>query len=147
MNAMRSNSLPSCTLLAALLLLLVVLGAVFVWFAFPRENFVAAGPLSNFEPSEDPYVLDRGKHLFIVNDGERVIALDPVSPGRVGCRVQWSEQEKIFIDPCRGDHFDLYGRPVRLAERPLLQYPVKIEEGVIWVDINRTLPPQENAGR
>ncbi|HEX9615797.1 MAG TPA: hypothetical protein VGA03_00175, partial [Anaerolineales bacterium] len=142
----RSKLWSSCTLLAALLLLLVVVSAIFAWFAFPRENFIVAGPLSDFEPSADPYELDRSKHLFIVNDGNKVLALEPVSPEKGGCRVQWAKQERVFIDPCRGDHFDLYGRPVRLAERRLIQYPVKIEAGVIWVDTSRTLALPGNAG-
>jgi nitrite reductase/ring-hydroxylating ferredoxin subunit len=143
---MRSKPWTGCLLLAGLFLLFVIMVAAIVWFAFPRENFIATGPLSDFKPSEDPYELDRGKHLFLVNDGDRVLALNPVTPRGVGCRVKWSKQEKIFIDPCRGDYFDLYGHPVRWAERGLLQYPVKIEDGMIWVDINQTLPPQEPDG-
>jgi hypothetical protein len=125
----------SCALLAAIGVFGVATGAALYRFALPRPRLVEAGPVSAFPPAGDPYLLRREVALFIVNDGEELFALDPMNReyGPIGCRVHWNSQERRFIDPCRGDQFDLYGRPTRIAVTDLNRYPLKIEGDFVYV--------------
>ena len=138
MGGWRSTrSRLSCILLATMGVFGLATGAVLYRFALPRPRLVEAGPVANFPPSNEPYLLRRDFALFIVNDGKEMFALDPINReyGPTGCRVHWAAQEGVFIDPCRGDWFDLYGRPVRIAEKGLERFQVKIERDYLYVEM------------
>jgi len=58
----------------------------------------------------------------------------------LGCTVPWVEEEGRFLCPCHASAFDLRGvvsNPP--APRPLDTHPVRIENGIVRVDLGRTV--------
>lgn len=118
-------------------LLAVGLVAIFVYFALPGRDWTVIGSIADFPPSETPYEVREPVHVYLVNDGERIVVLDPLYRATGGYIVKWYAPEQSFIDPSTGAWFDLYGEPARWAERGLDRYPVKMDDGEIWVDLSR----------
>ena len=59
--------------------------------------------------------------------------------------VNWNSAEQAFIDSSRGSWFDLYGMPKRRSgvnsifeNHSLPRYDMKIENGLILIDLNRS---------
>jgi cytochrome b6-f complex iron-sulfur subunit len=55
----------------------------------------------------------------------------------LGCSVPWDEEKKKFVCPCHGSTFNMTGEVLTApAPRPLDTYPVRIENGIVKVDIS-----------
>jgi cytochrome b6-f complex iron-sulfur subunit len=123
--------------------------AEFLWIAIdflrPRASLTAdesriivAGPVDAFEPNSVT-AFQQGKfYLSRLQDGG-FLALSRECT-HLGCTVPWIEEEGRFICPCHSSSFDGTGDVLDPpAPRPLDFYPVRIENGIVKVDINRPL--------
>lgn len=77
------------------------------------------------------------RFIYLVSDGEHIIALDPLYRAAGGYIVRWYVPDQVFIDPSTGAWFNIYGEPARWAERSLERYPVRIDDGEVWVDLSK----------
>lgn len=58
----------------------------------------------------------------------------------LGCSVEWDEKKKEFLCPCHHSMFSLNGEVINPpATRALNIYPLKIEEGVIKVNLENPI--------
>jgi Rieske Fe-S protein len=71
------------------------------------------------------------------------IALSSTCP-HLGCRVHWESPNQRFFCPCHNGTFDPQGRatggPPKAAGQDLPRYPLKIERGLLYIEVpTRTL--------
>lgn len=124
----------------------VVAGGEVVWIAAsflrpkrgasgPPPIFVA-GPADDFDPGTVT-AFPAGKfYLVRLGDGG-FLALDRECT-HLGCTVPWSEKDRCFACPCHASLFDITGQVLSPpAPRPLDVYPVRIENGIVKIDIRR----------
>lgn len=58
----------------------------------------------------------------------------------LGCSVPWEEKTGQFVCPCHGSAFDIRGEVLASpAPRPLDTYPVRVENGVVRVDVRQPI--------
>jgi cytochrome b6-f complex iron-sulfur subunit len=127
--------------------LLAVLAAEILWivgsFLRPRGSrtsdattVVVAGPVDRFVP-DSVTAFPGGKfYLARLADGG-FLALDRTCT-HLGCTVPWNPETARFDCPCHASSFDIAGEVLSPpAPRPLDLYPVRIENGVVKVDIAR----------
>jgi len=125
---------------------LVALAEV-VWmvgsFLRPRQkptaagsSLLVAGALDEFPPGTVT-AFPRGKfYLSRLADGG-LLALHRECT-HLGCTVPWSESEGRFICPCHASSFDAAGRVLAApATRPLDMLAVRVENGIVKVDLSR----------
>ncbi len=77
------------------------------------------------------------------------IALSSTCP-HLGCRVHWEELNHRFFCPCHNGVFDPQGKatagPPAAAGQSLLQYPLKVEHGLLFIEIpTETLVTKESS--
>ncbi|MCA9216218.1 MAG: Rieske (2Fe-2S) protein [Planctomycetales bacterium] len=82
------------------------------------------------------------------NDGDSAdnfIALSSVCP-HLGCAVHWESQNNRFFCPCHNGAFDASGKategPPAAAKQELSRYPLKVEKGLLYVEV-----PTETVGQ
>ena len=74
-------------------------------------------------------------YLACLADGS-LLALSRICT-HLGCSVPWDEEKNQFVCPCHGSTFNLTGDVLTApAPRPLDTYPVRIENGIVKVDIS-----------
>lgn len=65
------------------------------------------------------------------------VALSSVCP-HLGCQVHWESPNDRFFCPCHNGAFDARGNPIAGppfdANQPLPQYPLKVENGLLFID-------------
>jgi nitrite reductase/ring-hydroxylating ferredoxin subunit len=70
---------------------------------------------------------------------EQFAALSSVCP-HLGCRVHWESQNQRFFCPCHNGEFDPDGRPtggpVLAAGQHLSRYPLRIEGGLLFIEMS-----------
>lgn len=99
-----------------------------------RSHLIAAGRVDQFKPGEVAGIPQGGFYLVCQEDGS-FLALSKTCT-HLGCTVPWNEEKQQFTCPCHGSTFDAKGLVMTApATRPLDYYPLKIENGQIWVDI------------
>jgi cytochrome b6-f complex iron-sulfur subunit len=99
------------------------------------ESIVTAGPLEKFTPSTVTPIPQGQFHLARLEDGS-LLALSRRCT-HLGCSVPWNEEERRFVCPCHGSAFSLTGEVLTgPAPRPLDTFPVRIENGIVKVDIS-----------
>ena len=55
----------------------------------------------------------------------------------LGCSVPWDEEKARFVCPCHASSFDVKGEVLSApAPRPLDTFPVRVENGVVKVDLS-----------
>ncbi|MEJ2483198.1 MAG: Rieske (2Fe-2S) protein [Gemmatimonadota bacterium] len=99
---------------------------------------LSAGPLDAFEPGTVT-AFPAGKFYLVRLDDGGFLALSRTCT-HLGCTVPWVEEEGRFLCPCHASAFDRRGvveKPP--APRPLDAYPVRIENGIVKVDLGRKL--------
>ena len=97
-------------------------------------NYLEAGTIDQFKPGDVKAVPRGGFYLVCLEDGS-FLALSKTCT-HLGCSVPWNQEEEKFICPCHGSSFDRNGVVLTPpAVRPLDYYPVKIENGLIRVDV------------
>jgi menaquinol-cytochrome c reductase iron-sulfur subunit len=72
--------------------------------------------------------------IYVVNRGEGDITVFDVRCTHLGCPVAWEKARGRFVSPCHNGLFDIDGRVTGgPPPRPLDQYEVKVENGVLFV--------------
>ncbi|MCK9997351.1 MAG: Rieske (2Fe-2S) protein [Candidatus Krumholzibacteria bacterium] len=100
-----------------------------------------AGPVERFEPGsvtafpEGPFYLAR-------LDGGGFLALNRTCT-HLGCTVPWIEEDRQFACPCHASVFDITGAVLSPpADRALDMYAVRIENGIVKVDLSGVIKRQ-----
>ena len=120
----------------------------YAWLAFeflrpPRESaealpIVNAGPLDAFDLGSVT-AFPEGKYYLVRLEDGGFLALSRTCT-HLGCTVPWVEEEGRFLCPCHASAFDLRGVVANPpAPRPLDTHPVRIENGIVKVDLGRTM--------
>lgn len=69
---------------------------------------------------------------------EDFLALSSVCP-HLGCQVHWEAQQSRFFCPCHNGTFDASGKatagPPAAAGQSLLRYPLKVENGLLFIEV------------
>ena len=100
-----------------------------------RESIIIAGPTERFMPETVTAVPSGQFYLACLADGS-LLALSRICT-HLGCSVPWDEEKGQFVCPCHGSTFNLTGEVLTApAPRPLDTYPVRIENGIVKVDIS-----------
>lgn len=90
------------------------------------------------------YKTPAGASVTIARQGstgsaEDFIALSSVCP-HLGCQVHWEGQNDRFFCPCHNGVFDRKGKgiagPPGDAGQSLPQYPLKIEKGLLYIEVS-----------
>jgi Rieske Fe-S protein len=99
------------------------------------QPWVAAGPTGNF-PAGTTTVLFN-EPLVIRHEETGFRAWSSLCT-HMQCPVMWSEEKKQFDCGCHGSRFDAEGHVINgPAEKPLKPLPVKVEDGVVWVQMTK----------
>ncbi len=92
------------------------------------------GSLSYRAPAGQQIVISR---LGDAGDAADFIALSSVCP-HLGCQVHWESHNNRFFCPCHNGAFDSRGSsiagPPYDAGQSLSQYPLKVENGLLFID-------------
>jgi cytochrome b6-f complex iron-sulfur subunit len=98
-------------------------------------NIITAGPIERFLPETVTAIPSGNFYLACLADGG-LLALSRICT-HLGCSVPWDEEKNQFICPCHGSTFNLTGEVLTApAPRPLDIFPVRIENGIIKVDVS-----------
>jgi cytochrome b6-f complex iron-sulfur subunit len=102
------------------------------------SDIFVAGPLDRFEPGTVT-AFPRGKfYLARLADGG-VLAVSRACT-HLGCTVPWDAGSSRFVCPCHASAFDITGDVLSPpAPRALDLYPVRIENGIVKVDVSKPL--------
>lgn len=99
------------------------------------DSHVVAGPVEQFSPATVT-AIPQGKFYLARLDDGRFLAMSR-NCTHLGCSVPWNEERNQFVCPCHGSSFSLTGEVLSApAPRPLDTYPVRIENGIVKVDIS-----------
>lgn len=97
---------------------------------------IVAGPLERFEPNSVTAYPQGKFYLACLEDGG-FLALSRECT-HLGCTVPWNPDEGRFVCPCHASTYDIRGAVTTPpAPRPLDIYTVRIENGIVKVDISR----------
>jgi cytochrome b6-f complex iron-sulfur subunit len=98
------------------------------------DRIITAGPLERFTPETVTAIPSGRFYLACLADGG-LLALSRTCT-HLGCSVPWDEDRNKFICPCHGSTFNLAGEVISPpAPRPLDIFPVRIENGIVKVNI------------
>lgn len=106
----------------------------------PRSagSLVVAGPSDTFKPGSVTAFPAGRFHLVRLEDGG-FLALSRQCT-HLGCSVPWDEASGKFACPCHASAFDLRGNVLAPpAPRPLDLFAVRIENGIVKVDVSAPL--------
>lgn len=144
----RSHGTGTARMLLVILLLtsgLALLGLVVnsvIYFATPPENFIDVGPVEEFPPSDQPYVIHtEGEQFFVVNTAGELFAFNqyPLHTRSTNCRLQWQTKGNYFAEGCWGTKFNLDGSYLTGPPATMQRYPLVVEDGKVLVDLTRKL--------
>ena len=97
-----------------------------------------AGPMERFEPGTVTAFPAGRFYLARLSDGG-FLALHRECT-HLGCTVPWVATEERFVCPCHASAFDIRGEVLSPpAPRPLDTFAVRIENGIVKVDLGRTV--------
>lgn len=105
------------------------------------------------------FVTPAGAKIVVTRLGEGVgaqdyLALSSVCP-HLGCRVHWEANNDRFFCPCHNGAFDRSGKategPPKAANQSLIQFPLKVENGMLFVEapvtsVGQTASNERDAG-
>lgn len=80
-----------------------------------------------------------GRRVLVRRAGEeQFVAMSTTCP-HLGCQVHWEEQNNRFFCPCHNGVFDVEGNavagPPAEAGQSLFQFPVRIESGLVYIEV------------
>lgn len=102
------------------------------------DEVYVAGPLDRFEPGSVTAFPEGRFYLSRLDDGG-FLALGRTCT-HLGCTVPWVEADRQFACPCHASVFDITGEVLSPpADRALDMYAVRIENGVVKVDLSQTI--------
>ena len=97
-----------------------------------------AGPVGDFAPGTVT-AFPAGSFYLARLSGGGFLALDRTCT-HLGCTVPWNAATGRFDCPCHASSFDITGAVIGPpAPRPLDHYPVRIENGIVKVDLETKL--------
>jgi cytochrome b6-f complex iron-sulfur subunit len=106
--------------------------------AAAEDPIFVAGPLDDFAPGTVTAFPAGSFYLARLESGG-FLALDRTCT-HLGCTVPWNADTGRFDCPCHASSFDITGAVLGPpAPRPLDRYPVRIENGVVKVDLRNKL--------
>ncbi len=99
---------------------------------------VTAGAVELFAPATVTAIPQGGFFLSRLEDGG-FLALSRTCT-HLGCSINWNAEEGKFVCPCHGSSFNPMGEVLSSpAPRPLDCYPVRIENGIVKVDVSASV--------
>lgn len=99
------------------------------------EGFVDAGRVETFKVGDVKAIPEAMLYLARLEDGS-FIALSKTCT-HLGCTLPWNDEQQKFVCPCHGSTFAQNGVVLTApAVRPLDYYPVRIENGLIRIDMS-----------
>lgn len=105
------------------------------FFVAGLDDLSAGGSLTYRSPAGQLIVVTR---LDKTGSADDFIALSSVCP-HLGCRVHWEAGNDRFFCPCHNGAFDKSGDPIAgppaEAGQSLSQYPLKIENGMLFIRV------------
>lgn len=106
-----------------------------------REGLIVAGPVETFA-RDSVTAFPEGKfYLARLSDGG-FLALHRRCT-HLGCTVPWDAEAARFICPCHASSFDMRGSVLSPpAARPLDLFTVRIENGIVKVDMRQAIERQ-----
>ncbi len=123
-------------------------GAVALRYLYPSRpeprGWLYAIELDRLKTGESiPFVTPAGDNVLITRQGngasaENLIALSSTCP-HLGCKVHWEPAGRQFFCPCHNGTFDQKGTatggPPASEGKNLPQYPLKIENGLVFINV------------
>ena len=98
------------------------------------SRIVTAGAADGFKPATVTPIPNGSFFLSRLDDGG-FLALSHTCT-HLGCSIRWDAEQNRFQCPCHGSSFSLTGEVLTSpAPRPLDYYPVRIEDGIVKVDV------------
>jgi cytochrome b6-f complex iron-sulfur subunit len=102
------------------------------------ERLFTAGSLDRFTPGSVT-AFPAGRFYLVRLDDGGLLALHRECT-HLGCSVPWDAVRGRFTCPCHASAFDMKGQVLNApAPRPLDYFPVRIENGIVKVDVQRRL--------
>ncbi len=102
-----------------------------------KDNFITAGVVKDF-PLNSVTAVPEGQFYLTRQEDGSFLALSRTCT-HLGCSVPWDKDSQKFICPCHGSTFDIGGEVLTPpATRALESYPLRIENGIIRVNISRS---------
>ena len=136
-------------------LIATVPGVAFVlnYLFVPKPpKWVNVGQIKNFKEGEtvevgfhDPYILpwdgvSGHRAAWVRRNSEDSFTAFAINCTHLGCPVRWESKAELFMCPCHGgvyyDNGDVAGGP---PPRPLHQYPVRLIEGDVQIQVGTVL--------
>jgi nitrite reductase/ring-hydroxylating ferredoxin subunit len=99
------------------------------------QSIIVVGAIDQFVPGTVTAIPGGQFYLACLTDGS-FLALSRVCT-HLGCSVLWAEEKGQFLCPCHGSSFSLTGEVLTApAPRPMDIFPIRIENGILKVDIS-----------
>ncbi|UCE02807.1 MAG: Rieske (2Fe-2S) protein [Candidatus Latescibacterota bacterium] len=103
-----------------------------------RDAIVVAGPEETFPPGSVTAFPEGKFYLVRLEDGG-FLALHRRCT-HLGCTVPWDASAQVFACPCHSSAFDIRGAVLNPpAPRPLDHFSVRVENGIVKVDISKPI--------
>ena len=122
-------------------------GVILGEFVYPagggNRGWLFVCTLDRLRPEEAmDFVTPAGAKIVVTRQGEGseagdFLALSSVCP-HLGCQVHWEANTDRFFCPCHNGAFDKGGKPTagppQAANQSLVQFPLKVENGLLFVE-------------
>jgi cytochrome b6-f complex iron-sulfur subunit len=96
-------------------------------------SLIKVGAVDDFPPGSVTHVLSGRFYLSRLQDGGFLAIYQRCT--HLGCSVPWVQEQNAFVCPCHNSQFTQEGDVLNPpAPRPLDLFPVKIENGVVFVN-------------
>jgi menaquinol-cytochrome c reductase iron-sulfur subunit len=121
-------------------------------FAHRQPAWVRVGVLDNFPigrvekavvevPREDRAKSLRHHGVYVLRASAGQVTVFSRTCTDLGCPITWDAGSGWFYCPCHGGIFSRDGVPrAGPPKRPLYRYATRMDEGVLWIDLN-SIPP------
>ena len=121
-----------------------------------RTAWMYVADLASFSKGKSmPFKTPGGERVMIARTGESgdvsdFVALSSTCP-HLGCQVHWEAAHGRFFCPCHNGTFDptgiATGGPPAEAKQSLPRYPLRIDEGLLYIEVAvETLPAEGRHG-
>lgn len=122
-------------------------GVVHGWqFVAEVDRFAVGDAMTYVAPDGATVALARQGDSGEVGD---FIALSSTCP-HLGCQVHWEGNNNRFFCPCHNGSFDPAGKPIEgppaEANQSLPRYPLKVESGLLYIDVPLKRLAQQRTG-
>ena len=105
-----------------------------------RTAWMFVTDVASMEPGASlSYRTPGGASVVVTRQADdRFLALSSTCP-HLGCQVHWEASKERFFCPCHNGTFDKEGKgtggPPGDAGQSLLQYPLKVENGLLYIEV------------